>query len=172
MLPYKPVLTDDFNLYIKGAKTVSSASGIELPELSHIVQEVEGAGTLGKFEEPAIGQYESLVVKIPFTHLSREAYQLLNTLKPPEMSIYAAMQGILEPGDSDVYGVRITMRGKNKAFTQGKLEKGAKSDTEIEMELLYYKIEFDGETLFELDKLNYVCVVNGEDVVQKVRSLI
>ena len=172
MLPYRPVLTDDYNLYLKGAKSVSCASGIELPEITPKTETVDGAGVLGEFDEPAMGQFENLIIKIPFTHLSTECYSLLNTLQPPEITIRSAIQGVIDSGESDAYGLKIVARGKNTSFAQGTLSKGAKSDTSIDLSLLYYKVEINGEVLFELDKLAYICRINGEDIMAKVRALL
>lgn len=168
-LGYRPVLTDDYTMYVRGARTVSTASGIELPDLENKTETIDGAGVLGSIDLPAAGQYENLVMKIPFQHLSTEALALVNTLEPPEITIRSAQQGVIDSGTSIVRGLRIVARGYSKNFAQGKLEKGAKSDTECELSLLYYKIEINGETLFELDKLNYVCIVNGQDIMAEIR---
>lgn len=168
----RPVLTDDFSVYLKGSKSISCASGIELPDLKVKTETVDGAGVLGEYNEPAMGQYEDLVMKIPFTHLSTEACSLLNTLEPPEITIRGVQQNITDPGRSTAKGLRIVARGKCTTFSPGKLEKGKKTDTSIELSLLYYKVEIDGVVVFELDKLNYICVINDVDVMAQVRALL
>ena len=41
----------------------------------------------------------------------------------------------------------------------------------VTMTLGYYKIALDGETVLEIDKLNNVFVVNGDDVLKEVRDM-
>ena len=43
-------------------------------------------------------------------------------------------------------------------------------DSSVSLELSYILIEVDGETMFELDKLNDVFVVDGVDLLEKVRK--
>ena len=43
-------------------------------------------------------------------------------------------------------------------------------DAKVTLELLYILIEIDGVTKLEYDKLNSVFVVNGKDLLEKVRS--
>ena len=43
-------------------------------------------------------------------------------------------------------------------------------EPEIEQELLYYKVEVDGEELVELDKLNFVYKVRGVDLMAQIRA--
>lgn len=45
-------------------------------------------------------------------------------------------------------------------------------DTSVTLALLYILIEIDGSSVLELDKLNDVFKVNGEDVLAEVRKLI
>ena len=43
-------------------------------------------------------------------------------------------------------------------------------DAKATLEVLYILIEVDGETKLEYDKLNSVFVVNGKDLLEKVRA--
>ena len=44
-------------------------------------------------------------------------------------------------------------------------------ESSITLTLNYYKITLDGETAIEIDKLNGVYIVNGEDVLKEVRDM-
>ena len=43
-------------------------------------------------------------------------------------------------------------------------------EAEVEMEILYIKIEVNNKTVLELDKLNFIYVLNGVDMLAKIRS--
>ena len=57
-----------------------------------------------------------------------------------------------------------------KNFTPGPLELGKQMDAKVTLELLYILIEVDGKTMLEYDKLNTVFVIDGKDVLEKVRA--
>ena len=52
------------------------------------------------------------------------------------------------------------------------MEKGKKMECETEIEIMYIKVVVDKETLLELDKLNFVYVLNNEDMLEKIRAQI
>ena len=57
-----------------------------------------------------------------------------------------------------------------KSFTPGKYELGKQMEASVTLELLYILIEVGGATKLEYDKLNSVFVVNGRDLLEKVRA--
>lgn len=75
-----------------------------------------------------------------------------------------------ETGETDYYPVKIVLRGKASTTTLGKVAKGKKGEPEIEMEILYIKILIANKTRLELDKLNFKFVLNGVDMLAKIRS--
>lgn len=44
-------------------------------------------------------------------------------------------------------------------------------ESSVTLSLSYYKIVIDGTTMLEIDKLNGVYIVNGEDVLREVRNM-
>ena len=73
-------------------------------------------------------------------------------------------------GALDYKGMRIVERGRLKNFAPGTLELGKQMGASVTLELLYILIEIDGKTKLEYDKLNSVFVVNGKDLLEKVRA--
>ena len=47
---------------------------------------------------------------------------------------------------------------------------GQKADSNNVMEVPYIKVEIDDKEVLEIDKLNYICKVDGEDLLTDVRS--
>ena len=41
----------------------------------------------------------------------------------------------------------------------------------VTLGLSYYKIVLDGKTMMEIDRLNGVFVINGKDILEKVRNM-
>lgn len=167
-----PEVLNNFNIYDDKAKKLIGVSGeVELPELEAITDTLEGCGVLGEIEDPVTGQFSSATIKIPFAVLYESLFSILNTTKPPQLTLRASMQ-CMDPstGETDYYPVKIVVRGKAKTTTMGKVVKGKKMEAEVEMEILYIKVQINNKTAIELDKLNSVFILNGVDMMAKIRS--
>ena len=73
-------------------------------------------------------------------------------------------------GATGYYPIRVVVRGKAKTTTLGKVAKGKKMESEVELEILYIKVEINNAVVLELDKLNFVFVLNGKDMLAQIRS--
>lgn len=73
-------------------------------------------------------------------------------------------------GATGYYPIRVVVRGKAKTITLGKVAKGKKMESEVELEILYIKVEINNAVVLELDKLNFVFVLNGKDMLAQIRS--
>ena len=167
-----PEVLNHYNVYNDAAKKLIGISGeIELGDLEAITDTIEGAGVLGEIEDPVTGQFSSLKIKIPFSVLYEELFSLMNTTKPPQLTLRASMQ-CMDPttGETGYYPVKIVVRGKASKTGLGKVTKGKKGEPEIELEILYIKIMINNKTTLELDKLNFKFVLNGVDMLKKVRD--
>lgn len=167
-----PEVLNHFNVYNDKANKLIGISGeIELPELEAITDTLEGSGVLGEIEDPVTGQFASAKIKIPFAVLYEDMFSLMNTTQPPQLTLRASMQ-CMDPktGATGYYPVKIVVRGKASTSSLGKVVKGKKMEPEVEMEILYIKVQINNKTVLELDKLNFVFVLNGVDMLAKIRS--
>lgn len=167
-----PEVLNHYNVYNDAAKKLIGISGeIELGDLEAITDTIEGAGVLGEIEDPVTGQFSSIKIKIPFSVLYEDLFSLMNTTKPPQLTLRASMQ-CMDPttGETGYYPVKIVVRGKASKTGLGKVTKGKKGEPEIELEILYIKIMINNKTTLELDKLNFKFVLNGVDMLKKVRD--
>ena len=167
-----PEVLNHYNVYDDKAKKLIGVSGeIELGELEAITDTIEGAGVLGEIEDPVTGQFSSIKIKIPFAVLYEDLFKLMNTTKPPQLTLRASMQ-CMDPstGETGYYPVKIVVRGKASSTNLGKITKGKKGEPEIELEVLYIKIMINNKTTLELDKLNFRFMLNGTDMLAKIRK--
>ena len=168
-----PEVLNHFNLYNEAEKMIGQDGEIELPELSMINDTLSGSGVLGEIEDPVTGQFESASIKIKWACLHRDYFKLVNTSKPVQLTLRASLQCMdTETGYTDYYPCKIVTRGKAKTINLGSMEKGKKMECETEIEIVYIKVVVDKETLLELDKLNFVYVLNNEDMLEKIRAQI
>lgn len=60
------------------------------------------------------------------------------------------------------------MRGRPTSAKFGTVKMGDLMNASVTLELTYLLVEIDGETMLELDKLNSVYKVNGEDLMAEI----
>lgn len=167
-----PEVLNHYNVYNDKAKKLIGISGeIELGELEALTDTIEGAGVLGEIEDAVTGQFSSIKIKIPFAVLYEDMFDIMDTTNPPQLTLRASMQ-CMDPttGATGYYPVKIVVRGKATNTSLGKVVKGKKMEPGIELELLYIKIQINNKTTLELDKLNFKFVLNGKDMLEKIRS--
>lgn len=168
-----PGVVNSYNVYKEANKLIGMSGEIELPELEAITDTLEGAGVLGEIDIPVTGQFSSIKIKIKFTVLQEDLFDLMDTTDPTQLTLRGAMQGLDQnTSRAEYYPVKIVLRGKATTTSLGKLEKGKKGEPEIELEVLYIKILINNKTRLELDKLNSKFVLNGVDMLAKIRSMI
>lgn len=169
---YIPEKVNNYNVYKDGEKLVGLAGEVELPTIKMKSSTVDGAGVLGEIDSPTIGQFESLEAKIKFNTLYSSIADITNPLKVTQLTLRAAQQVYDKTGGYVFKGASIVMGGRAKETNPGTLKKGDAMDSEVTMELTTYKIEVDGNVLVEIDKLNDVYRVNGEDMLAGIAELI
>jgi len=166
-----PEVINHFNAYHNGTVLVGVTGSVTLPNLEAITEEVGGAGILGTYETSIPGFYSSISQEIPFRILDEDIFSLMNPSEPVDLTFRAAAQSTVKStGALDYKSMRIVERGRLKNFTPGKYELGKQMEAKVTLELLYLLIEVDGKTKLEYDKLNSVFIVNGKDLLEKVRA--
>lgn len=166
-----PEVINNYNVYNNGNVLVGVSGAVTLPTFDAITEEVSGAGILGTYDTAVVGMYGSMSQEIPFRILDSDIFTLMNPSELVDLTFRASAQSTVKStGAIDYKGMRVVERGRLKSFTPGKLELGKQMDASVTLELLYILVEIDGETKLEYDKLNSVFVVDGKDLLEKVRA--
>lgn len=166
-----PEVINNYNVYHNGNVLVGVSGSVTLPNFDAITEEVSGAGILGTYETGVVGMYSSMQQEVPFRILDEDIFSLMNPSELVDLTFRASAQSTVKAtGAVDYKGMRVVERGRFKSFTPGKYELGKQMDASLTLELLYILIEIGGETKLEYDKLNSVFVVNGVDLLEKVRA--
>lgn len=166
-----PEVINNFNAYHNGSLLIGVTGSVNLPNLDAITEEISGAGILGSYETSIPGFYSSMSQEIPFRILDEDIFTLMNPSELVDLTFRAAEQSTVKAtGALDYKNMRVVERGRLKNFTSGKFELGKKMDASVTLELLYILIEIGGKTKLEYDKLNSVFVVDGKDLLEKVRA--
>lgn len=167
-----PSVINDFNVYKNGNKLIGITGEVTLPDFESKTTTINGAGILGDIEEAVLGQFSSLKQEIPFRTLNDDIFSIMNPTESVDITLRGAIQGTNQAtGAVEFCGMRIVVRGKMATFKPGTVKSAEQMGSSVTLELVYIMIEVDGEKKVELDKLNGVYIVNGQDLLQKVRSL-
>lgn len=166
-----PEIINNYNAYTNGNVLIGVTGEVELPSFDAITEEVSGAGVLGTYETSTPGRYSSMEQEVPFRILDEDIFSLMNPNELVDLTFRGSEQfTVKNTGALDYRNIRIVERGRLKSFTPGKLSLGKTMDAKVTLEVLYILIEVGGVTKLEYDKLNSVFVVNGKDLLEKVRA--
>lgn len=166
-----PEVINNFNAYNNGNVLVGVTGSVQLPNFDAITEEISGAGILGTYETGIPGFYSSMAQEVPFRILDTDIFSIMNPGELVDLTFRASEQHTVKStGALDYKGMRIVERGRLKNFAPGTLELGKQMGASVTLELLYILIEIDGKTKLEYDKLNSVFIVNGKDLLEKVRA--
>lgn len=166
----------NYNVYDEGEKLVGVTAEVTLPNLENMTEAISGAGLAGEFESPTPGHYGSIQIEIPFRTLNDPSFKLA-VPGGRTLTLRAAQQSYdVSAGRLQHRGLKITLKVLPKGLDLGTLAVAKPTETKNTLEVVYIKIE-EGEagamtTLLELDKLNFICIINGVDVLEQVRALI
>jgi P2 family phage contractile tail tube protein len=162
----------NYNAYNEGQKLVGVTGEVTLPNLEAMSESISGAGIAGEFDSPTPGHFGSITMEIPFRVMYDQSFKLsiprgqIITLRASQQA-YDVSGGIIEHR-----GLKITLKVLPKGINLGTLGVGRPTETTNTLEVLYIKIEENRLILLELDKLNFIYIVDGFDVLGKVRQQI
>ena len=79
--------------------------------------------------------------------------------------------GAIQSDDTDaVQAVEVVMRGRLAEVDPGSAKAGEMTEQTYKYTLSYYKLTMDGEVVLEIDLVNMVEIVHGEDRLSAVRA--
>lgn len=161
-----------YNVYGDGGKFMGLAAELTLPSIENKTSSMGGAGILGEYSSTSIGQNGPMKMTLTFRSISRETVSVFNN-DSVQLSIRASQQSRnIVNGKVEYSPLKIAVNGSPTKFEAGKLSAGNATDSKIEIDITYLKIEAQGDILLELDKLNYKYVVNGIDKLSTIKNMI
>ena len=149
---------------------IAECANAELPEISEKADAVGGAGIMGEIEMPVRGQYNNMKVTIAY-RTSLENFEKATT---PGLHAFELSQAVdvlnKSTGGTDTQYIQYYCKGYKAVAKPGKLEQGGEMDASAEYNLVYYKKVIDGVVAREIDKLNGVDKVYGDEFYQDVQK--
>lgn len=166
-----PQVFTNMNVYNAGARMIGVESEITLPNLEAMTETLSGAGIAGEFDVSLDGHFGAMQMEIPFRVAHEDAYELAAPGSKTLMLRSAVQVLNQSKGINTLEGVKITIGGNPKGIDLGKIAIGKPGESKVTLEVLYLKVEINGEVKIELDKLGMIYIVNGVDYLAKQREL-
>ncbi|MFC4403320.1 phage major tail tube protein [Gracilibacillus xinjiangensis] len=162
----------NYNIYDETDKLVGVSAEVTLPNFEAMTETVSGAGIAGEFESALPGHFGSQTIEIPFRVLMDNSFSLMKN-SGRSLVLRAAQQSYdVAAGKSERRPLKITLKYQPKGLNLGTLGVGAMTESTNTLEVLYIKVEENNNTMLEYDKLNFVFVVDGEDLLADIRNMI
>lgn len=165
-----PEKLNDFRIYANGSGEKTGVADLQLPSFEAMTDTVNGAGIAGEYDSPNIGHFQSMKLTINWRLITGEITEFL---KPQMINVdcrLANQEYNPTKGKHEFKANRVVVRGIPTKNDLGKAEKGAANDGSTEIEIHYIKVQREGKTLVELDKDNYIYIVDGVDYMADIRA--
>ena len=170
-VPNIPSKINSYNVYNDAERLIGVGDEVTLPDFEAMAETISGAGILGELDDPTVGHFSNMEMEIPFRVLDREATDMLDMTKAVRLTLRAAQQALTVEGDTEFRSMRVVVRGKSATLAMGSVQNANPMESSVTLNVSYIRIEVDGTTLVELDKINPTFKVNGVDLLQKVREM-
>jgi P2 family phage contractile tail tube protein len=164
-----PEALTNFRVYLESEDLLGTAD-VELPKLEALTTDLVGAGVAGKIEAPIVGHYDSMTVGLTWRTISENVTKLAAP-KAHQLDLRGSMQ-VFDPasGEHKSKSMKLVVKSQPKSVELGKMESGEQMETKTEFEITYLKLEVGGAEKMEIDKMNYICKIEGTDYLQQVRT--
>ena len=159
-----------FRVYMDGSSDLKGVADVELPKFESMKETVKGAGIAGEYDSPTLGHFGPMQLGLTWRTLEKNVLTLMR-----QKAQRIVCRGAFQDYDSGigahvVRSVRVVVQGVPIATEAGKFEVGSTSGSKSTLEVLYIKISIDDKIIVELDKLNYICIIDGVDCLKDIRK--
>ena len=162
----------NYRCFIDGEMSPTALVDVDLPDIQFMSETISGAGIAGEIDSPTLGHFQNMEIGLNFRTLINQNFHNF-TQKVYALEFRAATQSTDVVGGKIQTGkLKISTRVVPKNIALGKLEVGKPSGSNQKFACAYLKVEVDNETVLEIDKINMIFNVNGEDLLAEVRDAI
>lgn len=156
----------NLSAFVAGKGYLGRVSEFTPPKLAPIVRDYK-AGGMGAEVAIPMGAVEKLEASFTITGYDPDLFAQFAVV--PGRLVPLRFTGAMMDYDGTCRPIEITLRAV-LAFEPDAWKPNEASDLKITAMVHYYKLDIDGRTLVELDPVNMVAVINGQDQLQAVRA--
>ena len=157
----------NFALFNNGVAHVGEVPEVNLPKLSRKMEDYRSGGMSGTVKLD-FGM-EAMEMEWTAAGYMKELFTQWGTLRHDGVMLRFA--GALQADDAEeVQSLEVTVRGRHEEIDPGSAKPGDATQFKVKTALSYYKLAIDGATVIEIDFVNMIEIVGGEDRLAGVRS--
>lgn len=143
---------------------------VQLPSITYPVVNISGAGMMGNMEVPLYGMVDAMSTTITWLTPHGDAVKLMSPKKHQLDMRVAEEYWDVNQAEVGLWADKYVMLVRPKTTNPGTVAPMAAADTTGEYAVYYYAAYKDGKQLWEIDKRNMKCVVDGVDYMEPVRK--
>lgn len=158
------------NIYIDGTNDqLGRASEVKLPEITSKMVEHSGLGMIGTLSLPA--GLEEMVMSVKWTGVYADLIKFAgNPFRAHRFQLRASVQTFDATGLQSQTPLVAQFSGTWKKAGQGTYKPKEATELEDECTLTYYKLTLGTEELIEIDVMNNLWKVGGEDILAEFNA--
>lgn len=159
----------NFMLFNSGLAYQGEVPELVLPKLTRKTEDYRGGGMNG----PVKSDMGMEALEMDWT----AAGYLVDVLKQwgaiRHDGVMLRFAGALQADDAEaVIPIEVVVRGRHTEVDFGTAKAGEKTEIKIKTAISYYKLTVEGATVIEIDFVNMVEIVDGNDLMEAVRAAI
>ncbi|GHT07787.1 hypothetical protein AGMMS49965_23510 [Bacteroidia bacterium] len=159
----------DANIYVNNVSTHGTASEVSCPDITPVMSEHKNLGMIGTVE--TFRGIEKMEATIKWKAADEDIRRCCaNFRKPVDLMVRSNKVRFDGDGVVEELPVAIYMKGTSTKHQGGNYKPQEDTEFETTFSLFYYKEELDGEAIIEVDVLNNIYKVEGEDFLAEFRQ--
>ena len=158
----------DANIFVNNTSTHGQASEVTPPTLTAVMADYKAMGMAGSLE--LFNGFDKMETTIKWTYPDSDTQKVFANFRKPVDLMIRSSKAECETGEMVEVPIVMYVKGYSKTHPAGTFK--AKEDTELESSLAvnYYRLEIDGDPIVEVDVLNNIYKVGGEDLLAERRQ--
>ena len=143
---------------------------VKLPTIAYPCVTISGAGMMGEMEIPLYGMVQAMSTTIKWLTPHGDAVRLMSPKKHQLDMRVAEECWDVEQAEEGIWADKYVMIVRPKSTDPGTIAPMSSADGSGEYAVYYFAAYRNGEQLWEVDKRNMKCVINGVDYMEPVRK--
>ncbi|MDE6260412.1 MAG: phage major tail tube protein [Oscillospiraceae bacterium] len=143
---------------------------VKLPDIAYPCVTVSGAGMMGEMEVPLYGMVSAMTTEITWLTPHGDSVSLMSPKQHRLEMRVAEEYWETEQAEVGLWADKYVMIVRPKTATPGTVAPMAAADTSGQYAVYYFAAYRDGKCLWEIDKRNMKCVIDGVDYMAEVRK--
>lgn len=156
----------NLNAFVAGKGFLGRVAEFSPPKLAPVVRDYKAGGMAAEVAIP-MGAVEKMEASFTLTGYDPDVLRQFAVV--PGRLVQLRFTGAMVDYDGTTRPIEITMRAV-LAFEPDAWKPNEASDLKVSAMVHYYKLDADGRTLHEIDPVNMVAIIDGQDQLAQMRA--